>query len=371
MKRYPIIWALGAMMVLLAGCNGEGGLVGIPFKNGVECLGEVAQPVSAPVVYVSTGVNTGEPTGTADAPFPTVAQALCNVSPGQTVRIAAGTYRESVVMGLFGGDSPIVIQGVPDAQGNLPVLDGESRRTMGLALVESSNITVENIEFRNYTDEGVYVLTGSDITLRGNRFIENGRASTDPDIDGEGFGVRVEGTQNALIEANEAAANGPAAGRVAQGTLGMGIDTYGLKDSTIRGNYTHHNIGGGILVEDSEGVLVEANKIEANQLDAGDYWDGGIWVDGGHSIILKNNIITGNEGPGLQISNEDNQSPYGYVVAGNTITGNYFGLYLWNFGTMDLPPENIVRFADNTIENNTRRDFWIVDWECPPSDPCE
>ncbi len=364
-NRYPQILLLMVIIVLIAGCNSDGGLVGIPFKNGVECLGEEAQPIAAPIVYVFADADAG-------APFPTAAQALCNVSPGQTVRIAAGTYPESVVMGLFGGDAPIIIQGVPDAQGNLPVFDGEGRRSMGLALVESTNIVVENIEFRNYTDEGLYVLTGADITLRRNRFIENGRFSADPDIDGEGFGVRVEGTQNAVIEDNEAAGNGPAAKRVAQGTLGMGIDTYGLKNSVIRRNHTHHNIGGGILVEDSESVMVEANKIDHNRLDAnGDYWDGGIWLDGGHSITLKNNIITENEGPGLQISNEDNQEPYGYVVAGNIITGNYFGLYLWNFGTVDLPPENIVRFADNTIENNTRQDFRIVDWECPPSDPCE
>ncbi len=359
-------------MMLSVACNSDGGLVGIPFKNGVECLGEEAQPIAAPIIYVDSEANADAATGTADAPFPTVAQALCNVSPGQTVRIAAGTYRESVVMGLFGGDAPIVIQGIPDTQGNLPVFDGENLRTVGLALVESRNITVENIEFRNYLDEGAYVLTGADITLRGNRFIENGRTSADPDVDGEGFGLRVDGTQTVVIENNEAVDNGPAAERVAQGTLGTGLDTFGAQNATIRGNHAHHNIGGGMLVEDSESVLVENNTIDHNQLDAGgDYWDGAIWVDGGHNVTLKNNTITDNAGPGLQISDEDNQQPDGYVVENNVITGNFWGLYLWNFGTKDLPPETVVRFMGNTIENNTRRDFWIVDWECPPSDPCE
>lgn len=371
MNRYPKILII-VVALMLSACQSDSGLVGIPFVNGVECLGEEAQPIPSPVVYVSADANAETATGMAEAPFPTVAQALCNVSPAQTVRIAVGTYHESVVMGLFGGDAPITIQGTPDAQGNLPVFDGENQRTVGLALVESSNITVRNIEFRNYLDEGMYVLMGADIFISNSRFVSNGRASADPDVDGEGFGLRVDGTQHVTIENNEALDNGPSAERVQQGILGTGLDTFGVKNAVIHANHAHHNIGGGLLVEDGESVRVENNTIDHNQLDAGgDYWDGAIWVDGGHDITLQNNTITDNAGPGLQISDEDNQHPTGYVVKNNVITGNFWGLYLWNFGTQDLPPDDIVRFADNTIEQNIRQNFWIVDWECPPSDPCK
>ena len=52
--RYPII----VLMILIAfkcsGCNGvDDGLVGITFQNGMECLGEDAQPAEGDNVYVS------------------------------------------------------------------------------------------------------------------------------------------------------------------------------------------------------------------------------------------------------------------------------------------------------------------------------
>jgi nitrous oxidase accessory protein NosD len=304
-----------------------------------------------------------------------LAQALCNVRPGQTVHVMPGVYRESVVLGLFGsGDAPIVIRGMP-AGGELPILDGEGERTMGLALVECTNVVVESIEFRSYTDEGLYVLLGSDITIRGNRFLANGRASVDPDREGEGFGVDVEGATNVLIEGNEAAENGPAPDRVRRGILGTGINTYELTDAIIRDNHSHHNVGGGILVEDGVNVLVEGNQIDHNELDAGgDYWDGAIWVDGGHDVTLQGNTVVDNHGPAIQISDEGVQYPdasFAYVVQENTVTGNRFGVYLWNFGVCPFPSSEIVRFVDNTVEGNTVQEFWCEEWPCGVEKPCD
>ena len=376
--RYPrhLLVVLSLMSVVFFGCdwNGEG-QVGIRFRNGVECLGEDARPVAGDVVYVSPDGDDGNAGNRPDAPLRTLAQALCNVGPGQTVRVAAGAYRESVILGAFGSDTaPIIVQGVPDGD-QLPVLDGEKNRTMGLALVECTNIVVEDIEFRDYTDEGLYVLEGSDITIRRNRFIANGRASIDPDAEGEGFGVNVDGTARVLIEANEAAENGPTAERVRRGILGTGINTYELRDAAIRDNHAHHNIGGGILVEDSVNVTVERNLIDHNELDAGgDYWDGAIWVDGGHNVTLRGNTIADNHGPGIVISDEGVQYPdasFGYIVEENLITGNRFGIYLWNFGECPFPGSEIARFSDNTIQDSIERDIWCLEWGCGIRRPCD
>lgn len=363
--------------LLLAGCDvldGVGvGEVGIPFKNGVECLAEEAGTTAADEVFVSPDGRDDNP-GTAAAPFQTLAHALCQARPGQTINILPGVYQESVIMGLFGQtDDPIVIQGVPDGD-DLPVLDGEGTRSMGIALVESANIVIANLEFRNYTDAGLYVLVGEDIVIRGNRFIENGRASTDREFNGEGFGVHVSGGKRITIENNEAARNGPAPERVAKGILGTGIDAYELEDSVIRDNYSHHNTGGGMLVEDSVNVLVENNRIEANELDAGgDYWDGGIWVDGGHDITLRGNEVRQNHGPGIQVSDEDVRFPqnsYGYLLENNIIADNEFGLYVWNWGQC-MPPETAVTLSQNSITGSVQKDIWCEEWPCGEEEACE
>lgn len=343
----------------------EEGEVGILFRGGTECLGEDATPLPGDVVYVAPGGNDQNSGATPDAPLRTLAYALCSVRPGQTVRILPGTYPESVVLGLFGNAQlPIRIQGVTDS-GQRPVLDGGGIRTMGIALVESTNIVVENLEFQNFTDEGLLALAGSDIGIRNNRFHDNGRASIDPDFDGEGFGLMLAGTRRATIEDNAVYNNGPAEDRVRQAILGTGINTFELRDAVIRNNHSHDNTGGGILVEDSHNVLVEGNRIEGNELDAADdYWDGAIWVDGGTNVTVRQNTITDNHGPGLQISDEDLQFPkasFGYLVEGNSITDNLFGLYLWNFGRCPFPAPEILTLKDNRIENNSEKDIWCVE----------
>ena len=88
--------------------------------------------------------------------------------------------------------------------------------------------------------------------------------------------------------------------------------------------------GAGILVEDSTNVLVEGNTIFDNDLDvtADEWWDGGIWLDGGRDVTIRNNVFRNNRGPGIEFSDEDIQRPRGYVLENNISTGNYFGSYI-------------------------------------------
>ena len=138
-------------------------------------------------------------------------------------------------------------------------------------------------------------------------------------------------------------------------------------------NTSTRNTGGGILVEDSADVLVENNTISDNDLDASidEWWDGGIWVDGGHDITLRGNTITDNLGPGIEISDEDNQQPYGYLLENNTVTGNYYGIYIWNFTDEGMPGDDVLRMVNNDITGNTRQDVWIEGMVCPLDDPCD
>jgi len=277
-------------------------------------------------------------------------------------------------MGAFGDSTqPIVIRAHPE-EDSVPVLDGESSRTMGIALVESTNIIIEGLEFKNYTDEGLLILEGSGFTIRNNKFTSNGRASIDPDNDEEGYGVNVLGASNVLIEGNQSVGNGPNHERWENFALGTGINTFGNREVIIRDNDIHGTIGGGILVEDSFDVLVENNRIENNQLDAnGDYWDGGIWVDGGQDITLRGNKISNHNGPGIVLSDEDVQYPqasYDYVIENNQISDNLVGIWMWNWGMCPVK-DHIIQLLENQLNGNQDGETWCTEWECGEGEACD
>jgi nitrous oxidase accessory protein NosD len=388
--KYPLLLLISVLM-FLAGCDQSGdllgtdrevktvrfanfGQVGIVFQNGVECLGEAAQPIAGDVVYVSPHGDNGNPGTSKNAPLRTLAYAVCNLRPGQTLNVLPGVYTEAVILGAFGDRrAPITIRGLMDGD-QRPILEGESSRTMGIGLVECENFIIENLEFRNYTDEGVLILVGSNFAIQNNIFNANGRDSFDPDQYGEGYGINVVGARDVLLEGNQALGNGPNQEGWENHNLGMGINTYEISDSIIRDNDSHDNIGGGILVENGSNVLVENNRISGNELDAnGDYWDGGIWVDGGQHITLRGNVITDNHGPGMNLSDEDVQYPtasLGYIVENNTVTNNLFGVYTWNFGRCPVP-EDAILLLDNQIEDNTEMDLWCTEWACGVEEPCD
>ena len=178
----------------------------------------------------------------------------------------------------------------------------------------------------------------------------------------EGYGIHADESANILIENNDVFENGPQPKVFPDRLMGTGINTYRITDSVIRNNLSHGNIGGGILVEDSEDVLVENNEVYANDCDAtsDDWWDGGIWLDGGRSVTIRNNVFRDNLGPGIEISDEDFQSPTGYILEDNISTGNYYGIFIWNFGATDWPPEEVLQRSGNQFTDNTRQDVWIV-----------
>ena len=105
---------------------------------------------------------------------------------------------------------------------------------------------------------------------------------------------------------------------------------------------------------------IRANTIEANDLDASadGWWDAGIWVDGGHDVTIRNNTIRNNLGPGIEVSDADLQyykypdATRGHIVTDNTISGNYWALYTYNFGRCPLPPGEILIWKNNTSTNN-------------------
>jgi parallel beta-helix repeat protein len=284
---------------------------------------------------------------------------LTVVQPGGTILVLPGTYNEALTLESVGSsNAPITIQG----DGSAAILDGQGTRAIGFWCEKCTNLIFENLEIRNYTDVGIGVYLSTDVAMRNLKVHHNGFAPQLVGWEIEGYGVHVDESQQIIVESGEIYQNGPQP--TPPGTLGTGINTFGCIDCVIRNNHSHDNIGGGILVEDGVRVLVEGNEVIANYLDAtaDEWWDGGIWIDGGHDVTVRNNTFKNNLGPGIQISDEDHQHPYGYVLENNVSIGNYYGIYIWNFGTTGFPSENILRMSSNQISGNAVQDVWIVPW---------
>ncbi len=295
----------------------------------------------------------------------TIKQALESAQAGDVILILEGVYTEGIEIETLTG--PIVITG----EGNV-ALDGEREIRMGIWCEHCANITFDNLTFRNYTDVGIGVYLSDQVIMRHLTVHNNGFAVQLVDWGFEGYGIMVDTSSNILVEYNVAYENGPNPQIFPDFLMGTGINIYECAHCQMMYNQVYNNTGG-TLVEDSVDVLVEGNEIWNNDLDASrdEWWDGGLWLDGGHDITIRNNIFRDNLGPGIEVSNEDNQEVYGYVLENNISAGNYFGIYVWNFGTSGFPDESILKMAGNTFANNSRQDIMISDWECPPDDPCE
>jgi len=342
-KYYLPFIFLGLMWALVLGC---------------DCMGDDDPPVGNATYYVSpAGDNSADGLSRKSA-FQTIGHALDILLAGETVIILSGTYNEGLRLENRGSaDASITIKG----ENGTSMLDGEESMKAAFWISESVNIIIDNLEIANYTDAGIVVTNSADITIKNIVAHDNGKAAVS--LWAEGYGIHADDSINVTIENNDAYNNGPQP-QIPSKLMGTGINCFNIQDSVIRGNLSHHNVGGGILVEDSVNVLVEDNEAQYNDLDASvdEWWDGGIWVDGGHDITVRNNLFSNNKGPGIEISDEDFQEPYGYIFENNISTNNYYGIYIWNFGTSDYPSEDILKMENNQITGNTIQDTWIVPW---------
>jgi hypothetical protein len=77
---------------------------------------------------------------------------------------------------------------------------------------------------------------------------------------------------------------------------------------------------------------------------------------------VRNNLFADNIGPGIEISDEELQKPYGYVLENNVSTGNYYGIFIWNLSKDNTwPDESILRRSGNRFTQSTIKDVWILE----------
>jgi parallel beta-helix repeat protein len=265
--------------------------------------------------------------------------ALDKAAPGDTVVVAPGVYHESVTVKTYG----ITLKGQQGGDAR-PVLDGENKFENGVLAI-GGKFTIENMVFRNYTENGVIVRGADGVTFR-DLLTEN---------TGE-YGVFPVESANVLIERC-----------VSSGVSDTGLYVGQSRDIVVRDSEAFGNTSG-VEIENSINAVVENNYVHHNS--------GGVLIfllpehvskENHHNIVRNNRIENNNKpntapqemivsavpvGTGVFVMAADDNE-----ITGNTIAGNQsFGVAVANL-TQALPkdtPFDVGIYSErNRIHDNT------------------
>lgn len=133
---------------------------------------------------------------------------------------------------------------------------------------------------------------------------------------------------NRVIENNEIAHNNEL--RIHTEWEAGGVKLGASNGVILRNNYIHDNDGPGIWADEScRNLIFEGNRVENNTHP-------GIFHEISYEAIIRNNIVIGNGfgkplwgwGAGIQIAASGSRRPNGIEIYGNTVTNNYNGISL-------------------------------------------
>lgn len=274
-----------------------------------------------------------------------IQSAVDRAQPGDTIEVPYGVYHERVVIDI----NDITLRGVPNDQGEWPILDGENKMPEGV-IASGNNFTVGNFHVRNYTDNGILVEGVTGVHFH-DIFAEN--VGT--------YGVYPVQSSNVLVERVEVTGVNDA------GIYAGQCENVIVRDSVVYGNVI------GIELENTVGGEVYGNHAYDNSL--------GILVVLLPQLTSKistdtkvyDNLLEGNNhenfapegavarivppGVGILILASDNNEVYQNTVRNNKTTGvAVFSLTCCGaFDTNEidvgpLPENNWVH--DNHYENN-------------------
>ena len=223
------------------------------------------------------------------------------------------------------------------------------------------DIVLDGIEITRYCYRGVVFMAGAhDVTIRNLNVHHNGLTIRKPK---EGNGIVVANATNALIENNRVTDNIP------RNTYsGSGIAAAASDQVIVRNNIADRNNGNGILIEDGTNVLVEGNRARFNIGDIGSWGTAGIWVDGGHTVTVRNNWFEGNAWAGILATDETPSDPYGYEIYNNVVSGNWGGIWLDGIGQAGKPLDLI--YSEHDRRQQRRRSQARQSGRQPARIPC-
>jgi parallel beta-helix repeat protein len=256
----------------------------------------------------------------------TIQAAVDAASPGDTVLVPPGTYRESVLVQT----SPITIRGsqgaVLDAEG---FNNGITVRNGGLSQgpdgfpvcpgLTLHDVAIEGLTIRNAERNGVLLLGVDGFRVSGGKYLENEEYGIFPICSRNGLidSNRVEGTEDAGIYVGDDDEITVVKNHVARCTIGIEIEN--STDVVVRDNNAIENTTGilvvvlpGLPIPFTEDVLIENNVVVRNNFpnpvptDSGEP-EGllptgtGILNIGGDRVVIRDNVVNQNDSLGIAI----------------------------------------------------------------------
>ncbi|MBE0430215.1 MAG: right-handed parallel beta-helix repeat-containing protein [Dehalococcoidia bacterium] len=317
----------------------------------------VGDPILVPGVPVAASNSTwyvdgslgeddqGKGTGPGGDAFATIQYAIDHAGERDTVVVAAGLYKENVVI-----DKSLTLKGAQagvdarDRTGPETIIDADYREVIGISIINDTDreVVIDGLTIQN-TFHAMSTPDPDRKPLAAEIVVRNVRA-----LNSEQFGLSLTFTKEATIEYCyvENARYGINAGalRPVDPTIALfrnnlivnvryGIIGY-LQYSLVEGNQ--------VLCQTTDSVITEGEGIRGQFLDT----------------VVRNNIVSGYvKGAGLSFAHRLDRFPSTNVtVEGNTFTGNLYGIYV--FPPLPEYPDDRqidLRVSFNRIFGNSSR----------------
>ena len=330
--------------------------------------------LAATYIVSPTGNNAHD--GSLATPWLTIQHAANMLTPGDTVFVRDGIYREAVTMNTSGAVNAFIsLRAFPNEQ---PIIDGSTLTVPaadnGLFLIDSqSYVIIDGFELRNYSTAaasrvaiGIFV-TGSShhIQLRNNSI--HGIKALDR-VNGNAHGIAIYGTQaphairDVIVDGNELfdLQLGNSEALVLNGNVtdfivsnnrvhdndNIGLDFIGFEQTAPSPAYDQARDG---VVTGN--VVYDINSVN-NPAYNGEKSAGGIYVDGGTRILIERNTVH-DSNIGIEIASEhQGRSTSDITLRNNLIYDNHIaGIAMGGYDAQRGSTEH-CNIINNTLFHN-------------------
>jgi parallel beta-helix repeat protein len=277
--------------------------------------------------------------GTATGCVATISAAVTAAASGDTIQVAAGTYKEVVTitkpLSLIGAGSATTIIDATGLATGISV-DGTAT-TAGISAVVVSGFTVKNANF-----QGIVVQNAAWVTISNNQVLNNNKGLNK---------TTATPTCPGLPTALQAGENQD---------CGEGINLAGAHHSVVSNNVVQGNSGGILISDDAAAThdnVISGNMVTLNLTACGitmaSHTANGVY----HNTVSGNQVINNGvgfagagAGVGIFAAGPGNKT-YGNVVVNNTLTNNGLpGVTMHNHASVPGAPTSVL--DDNVIAGN-------------------
>ncbi|KAG4437851.1 hypothetical protein IFR05_006653 [Cadophora sp. M221] len=287
--------------------------------------------------------------------------------------IAPGTYKPNFCSGLAGPgtEAGICIHG--GGVGLDDFVDGQEHRNFNGARTWVKGVSVTGFEIRDFSGLSVAIVAGQDTQVSRNTF-----------VNGKRYGTLSLGSKNSKVSRNVVSSTDPkllfigicvadqkdprvSDNKVSGYNTGLCVQTNGaeIRNNDVSGACFGIFVDPGVVGAQVRGNHVGANDARCYNPDLGGSGSAfGIFVFGANDTIIRDNVVTGQTKPdpndpnvfatGIAVTDFVLPPPAPFIPASgnqvkrNTVTGNFFDIFVGGTGPGNVGKNNICDKADPT-----------------------